>query len=96
MTDLSYDPGYNIAPTESVLTVRNAEGRKADVYEMGADTRSGLRTREIGAQDDQRPGRDRRREACLPQRPEEGDAVSFSPTAITNGRRPQRARGHFA
>ena len=25
--DFSYDPGYNIAPTESVLTVRNVEGQ---------------------------------------------------------------------
>ena len=28
-TDLSYDPGYNIAPTESVLTVTNFDGREA-------------------------------------------------------------------
>ena len=28
-SDFSYDPGYNIAPTESVLTVRNMEGREA-------------------------------------------------------------------
>ena len=26
--DFSYDPHYNIAPTESVLTVRNMEGRE--------------------------------------------------------------------
>ena len=28
-SDFSYDPGYNIAPTESVLTVRNLDGREA-------------------------------------------------------------------
>ena len=27
-TDFSYDPGYNIAPTESVLTVRKIDGRE--------------------------------------------------------------------
>ena len=31
----SYDPGYNIAPTESVLTVRNMEGREAAFMKWG-------------------------------------------------------------
>ena len=34
-TDFSYDPGYNIAPTESVLTVRNVEGREAALMKWG-------------------------------------------------------------
>ena len=34
-TDVSYDPGYNIAPTESVLTVRNVEGREATFMKWG-------------------------------------------------------------
>ena len=34
-SDFSYDPGYNIAPTESVLTVRNAEGREAAFMRWG-------------------------------------------------------------
>ena len=34
-TDFSYDPGYNIAPTESVLTVRNVEGREAAFMKWG-------------------------------------------------------------
>ena len=34
-TDFSYDPGYNIAPTESVLTVRNLEGREAAFMRWG-------------------------------------------------------------
>ena len=34
-TDFSYDPGYNIAPTESVLTVRNVEGREAALMRWG-------------------------------------------------------------
>ena len=34
-SDFSYDPGYNIAPTESVLTVRNLEGRKAAFMRWG-------------------------------------------------------------
>ena len=34
-TGFSYDPGYNIAPTESVLTVRNAEGREAAFMRWG-------------------------------------------------------------
>ena len=33
--DFSYDPGYNIAPTESVLTVRNVEGREAAIMKWG-------------------------------------------------------------
>ena len=33
--DFSYDPGYNIAPTESVLTVRNVEGREAAFMRWG-------------------------------------------------------------
>ena len=33
--DFSYDPGYNIAPTESVLTVRNVEGREAAFMKWG-------------------------------------------------------------
>ena len=33
--DFSYDPGYNIAPTESVLTVRNVEGREAALMRWG-------------------------------------------------------------
>ena len=34
-SDFSYDPGYNIAPTESVLTVRNVEGREAAFMRWG-------------------------------------------------------------
>ena len=34
-SDFSYDPGYNIAPTESVLTVRNVEGREAALMRWG-------------------------------------------------------------
>ena len=34
-TDFSYDPGYNIAPTESVLTVRNIDGREAAFARWG-------------------------------------------------------------
>ena len=34
-TDFSYDPGYNIAPTESVLTVRNVERREAAFMRWG-------------------------------------------------------------
>ena len=34
-SDFSYDPGYNIAPTESVLTVRNMEGREATFMRWG-------------------------------------------------------------
>ena len=34
-SDFSYDPGYNIAPTESVLTVRNVEDRKAVFMRWG-------------------------------------------------------------
>ncbi len=34
-TDFSYDPGYNIAPTESVLTVRNVAGRGAALMRWG-------------------------------------------------------------
>ena len=34
-TDFSYDPGYNIAPTESVLTVRNIDGREAAFMRWG-------------------------------------------------------------
>ena len=34
-SDFSYDPGYNIAPTESVLTVRNLAGRKAALMRWG-------------------------------------------------------------
>ena len=34
-SDFSYDPGYNIAPTESVLTVRNMEGREAAFMKWG-------------------------------------------------------------
>ena len=34
-SDFSYDPGYNIAPTESVLTVRNVEGREASLMRWG-------------------------------------------------------------
>ena len=34
-SDFSYDPGYNIAPTESVLTVRNVEGREAAFMKWG-------------------------------------------------------------
>ena len=33
--DFSYDPGYNIAPTESVLTVRSVEGREAAFMKWG-------------------------------------------------------------
>ncbi len=33
--DFSYDPGYNIAPTESVLTVKNVEGREAALMRWG-------------------------------------------------------------
>ncbi len=33
--DFSYDPGYNIAPTESVLTVRNVKGREASLMRWG-------------------------------------------------------------
>ncbi len=33
--DFRYDPGYNIAPTESVLTVRNVEGREAALMRWG-------------------------------------------------------------
>jgi len=33
--DFSYDPGYNIAPTESVLTVKNVEGREAAFARWG-------------------------------------------------------------
>ena len=48
-SDFSYDPGYNIAPTESVLTVRNVEGRKAALMRWGLvpfwakDTKIGAR-----------------------------------------------------
>ena len=34
-SDFNYDPGYNIAPTESVLTVRNVEGREAAFMRWG-------------------------------------------------------------
>ena len=34
-SDFSYDPGYNIAPTESVPTVRNVEGREAALMKWG-------------------------------------------------------------
>ena len=34
-SDFSYDPGYNIAPTESVLTVRNVGGREAALMKWG-------------------------------------------------------------
>ena len=34
-SDFSYDPGYNIAPTESVLTVRNVEGREVAFMKWG-------------------------------------------------------------
>ena len=34
-SDFSYDPGYNIAPTESVLTVKNVEGREAAFMKWG-------------------------------------------------------------
>ena len=34
-TDFSYDPGYNIAPTESVLTVRNIDGRELAYMKWG-------------------------------------------------------------
>ena len=34
-SDFSYDPGYNIAPTESVLTVRNVDGREAAFMKWG-------------------------------------------------------------
>ena len=34
-TDFSYDPGYNIVPTESVLTVRNIDGREAAFARWG-------------------------------------------------------------
>ena len=34
-TDFSYDPGYNIAPTESVLTVKNIDGREAAFARWG-------------------------------------------------------------
>ena len=34
-SDFSYDPGYNIAPTESVLTVRNLDRREAAFMKWG-------------------------------------------------------------
>ena len=34
-SDFSYDPGYNIAPTESILTVRNMGGREAALMKWG-------------------------------------------------------------
>ena len=34
-SDFSYDPGYNIAPTESVVTVRNVESREAALMRWG-------------------------------------------------------------
>ena len=34
-SDFSYDPGHNIAPTESVLTVREVEGREAAFMRWG-------------------------------------------------------------
>ena len=34
-SDFSYDPGYNIAPTESVLTVRNLDAREAAFMRWG-------------------------------------------------------------
>ncbi len=34
-SDFSYDPAYNVAPTESVLTVRNVEGREATFMRWG-------------------------------------------------------------
>ena len=34
-TDFTYDPGYNIAPTESVLTVRNIDRREAAFMRWG-------------------------------------------------------------
>ncbi len=34
-SDFSYDSGYNIAPTDSVLTVRNVEGREAAFMRWG-------------------------------------------------------------
>ena len=34
-SDFSYDPGYNIAPTESVLTVRNLDGREGAFMKWG-------------------------------------------------------------
>lgn len=33
--DFRYDPGYNIAPTESVVTVRNVDGREAALMKWG-------------------------------------------------------------
>ena len=34
-SDFSYDTGYNIAPTESVLTVRNLDGREGALMKWG-------------------------------------------------------------
>ena len=34
-SNFSYDPGYNIAPTDCVLTVRNVEGREAAFMKWG-------------------------------------------------------------
>ena len=48
-SDFSYDPGYNVAPTESVLTVKNVEGREAALMRWGLvpfwakDTKIGAR-----------------------------------------------------
>ena len=68
-SDFSYDPGYNIAPTESILTVRNVEGREAAFMKLGAHTLLGQGPENRGP-DDQRPGGDGGREARLPKRPE--------------------------
>ena len=56
-SDFSYDPGYNIAPTESVLTVRNVEGREAALMKWGLIP-FWAKDPKIGAQDDQRPRRE--------------------------------------
>ena len=47
-SDFSYDPGYNIAPTESVLTVRSVgmAGRRRSC--VGGWCPSGPRTRRSG------------------------------------------------
>ena len=91
-SDFSYDPGYNIAPTESVLTVRNVDESGGGAHALGAGTLLGQGPEDRGT-DDQRPGGDGGGEARLSQRPEEDGAAWSSPTATTSGRRRRWVRG---
>ena len=47
-SDFSYDPGYNIAPTESVLTRQERGRSRGGVHEAGGLYPSGPRTQKSG------------------------------------------------